>query len=175
MTPRQTIWTCLVISLCLHWLLLEQHWHQAPVPSGETVVVPVNFDLSVATPGTIGLSLEQGGADEQEKTDHADAARRLRQQALKKFLAQVHSAVEHRRRPPGSDLDDLIGNARYRFRIRPDDTFSDIVMLHSSGDPRLDAAAREAIRSASGNVKRPAILKGRSWTIAITVKYQYSL
>ncbi|EGB14723.1 TonB family protein [Pseudodesulfovibrio mercurii] len=175
MTSRQTIWTCLVISLFLHWLLLEQHWHRTPVPSGETIVVPTNFDLSVSTPGTIGLSLEQGVSGDQEKTDHEDAARRLRQQALKRFLAQVHSAVEHNRRPPGSDLDDLIGNARYRFRILPDDTFSGIVMLHSSGNPRLDAAARKAIQAASGNVKRPAILQGQSWTIAITVKYQYSL
>jgi len=174
-TSRQTIWACLVLSLCLHWFLLEQHWHQTPAPSGETIIIPANFDLSVSTPGTTGLSLEQGASGNQEKTDHADAARRLRKQALKRFLAQVHSAVERRRRPPGSDLADLIGNARYQFRIRPDDTFSDITMLHSSGNPRLDDAARKAIKSASGTVKRPAILKGRSWTITITVKYQYSL
>jgi TonB family protein len=174
-TSRQTIWACLVISLCLHWLLLEQQWKQDPTLSGETIVIPANFDISVSTPGATGLSMEQGFSGEQEKTDHEDAAKRLRQQALKKFLAQVQSAVEHRRRPPDSDLADLIGNARYQFRIRPDDTFGDIIMLHSSGNPRLDAAARKAIKSASGTVTRPSILKGPSWTIVITVKYQYSL
>jgi len=175
MTSRQTIWICLIISLCLHWLLLEQHWKKTAPPSGETIVIPASFDLALSAPGTPGLSLEQGISPDQEQTTHADAARRRRQQALKKFLAQVHSAVEHRRHPPGSALADLIGNARFQFRIRPDDTFADIVLLHSSGNPRLDNAARQAIQSASGTVKRPAILNGRSWTIAITVKYQYSL
>lgn len=175
MTSRRTIWACLAISLCLHWFLLQRPLRQAPEPSGETIAIQTNFDLSVSTTGSTGLALEQGLTPDEGEIDHKDAARRLRQQALKKFLAQVHSAVEQRRRPPGSDLADLIGNARYQFRIRPDDTFSDIVMLHSSGNSRLDAAARQAIQSASGTIQRPAILKGQTWTISITVKYQYSL
>jgi len=175
MSSRQTIWTCLVISLCLHWFLLQPKWGHPAAPSGESIVIPVNFDISVAAGGGTGLALEQGPPPDDEKTEHEDTIRRLRRQALKRFLAQVYAAVEHRRRPPGSDLSDLIGNVRYQFRIRPDDTFADIAMQHSSGDPRLDAAARKAIEAASGTVKRPDILKGRSWTITMTVKYQYRL
>lgn len=175
MTSARTIWACVVISLCLHWFALERHWAHAPEPAGESIVIPADFDLSVGASSGTGLALEQGFSPDTEKTDHEDTLRRLRRQALKRFLAQVHGAVEQRRRPPGSDLADLIGNARYRFHIRPDDTFSEIVLLHSSGNPKLDAAARRAIESASGAVERPALLKGQSWTIVITVKYQYSL
>ncbi|MDD3312171.1 TonB family protein [Pseudodesulfovibrio sp.] len=175
MNSRQTIWACLAISLCLHWFLLQPKWGGAPTPPGESIVIPVNFDISAAAAGGTGLALEQGAVPDEEKTEHEDVIRRLRRQALKKYLAQVHSAVEQRRLPPGADAADLIGNVRYRFRIRADDTFEGIVMQQSSGDARLDAAARRAIEAASGTVKRPDILKGRSWTITMTVKYQYRL
>lgn len=174
MNARQLVWTCLAISLSLHWLLFQFHWSDPAAPANDSIVIPANFDLSVASPSN-GMALEQGAVPEDGDTEHEDAVERLRRQALKRFLIQVRSAVESRRFPPGSDIADLIGNVRYRFRIQPDDTFTDIVMERSSGTPRLDAAARRAIQSASGTVKRPAILKGPSWTISITVKYQYSL
>ncbi|WFS63077.1 energy transducer TonB [Pseudodesulfovibrio thermohalotolerans] len=174
MNARQLIWTCLAISLGLHWFLLQFHWSRPPAEAAETIIIPANFDLSVASPSN-GLALEQGSVPEEGDEKHEKAAERLRRQALKRFLAQVRNAVDRRRFLPGNDVSDLIGNVRYRFRIQPDDTFTDIAMEHSSGSPELDAAARRAIESASGTVKRPAILKGPSWTIAITVKYQYAL
>jgi len=174
MTSRQRLWTCVALSLCLHWFLVRQHWERPPAATGESIIIPADFDLSVADRSK-GLALEQGPAPEQDGPKHEDAVRRLRRQALKHFLSQVQEAVERRRLPPDSDLSGLIGNVRYKFRIRPDDTFSDIHLEHSSGDPSLDRAARRAIESASGTVKRPGILKGQSWTISMTVKYQYSL
>ncbi|WP_272701443.1 energy transducer TonB family protein [Desulfovibrio sp. Fe33] len=174
MNARQLFWTCLAISLSLHWFMLQFHWSRPQADAGDSIVIPANFDLSVASPSN-GLALEQGTVPQEGDTQHEKAAERLRKQALKRFLAQVRSAVERRRLLPGRDVSHLIGNVRYRFRIQPDDTFADIAMEHSSGTPELDDAARRAIEAASGTVKRPAILKGPSWTIVITVKYQYAL
>lgn len=175
MTPRQLLGLCIAVSVFVHIWLIQQSWTPDPAVSGEQIIVPLDFDVAVSNPGD-ALALEQGV---EENDDHADcekAARRLRRLALKRYLKQVHEAIERRKFLPGNgDLSGLIGNVLYSFSILQDDTFTNIRLKRSSGDTHLDSAARRAIIAASGMTKRPKILKGQCITITIAVKYQYSM
>ncbi|MFO7596163.1 MAG: TonB family protein [Desulfocurvibacter africanus] len=175
MTPRQLSGLCIVVSIFIHIWLVQQSWTPEQPPGGDQIVVLMDFDVAVSNPGN-ALALEQGGEDGSDKENHEEAARRLQRLAVKRYLEQVREAVEHRKFLPGNgDMSGLIGNVLYSFHIRPDDTFSNIRLVRSSGDQRLDTAAYRAIAATSGVTKRPKIIQGQSFTITIAVKYQYSM
>ena len=175
MTSRQLLGLCIVISAIAHFWLIQLEWSTEPTTGGEQIVIPMDFDVTVSTPGE-ALALEQGIEESSEKENCEEAARRLKRLAVKRYLEKIHAAVEHRKFLPGNgNLSGLIGNVRYSFHIQPDDTFSDIRLVRSSGDPRLDRAAGRAIAAASGVTKRPKIIQGQSFTIGMTVKYQYNM
>ncbi len=121
----------------------------------DQIVIPADFDIAVSTPGNV-LALGQEVEEDNEGENAEEAARRRKRLAIKSYLKQVNEAIERRKFLPGNgDLSDLIGNVLYTFHIRPDDTFSDIRLVRSSGNARLDQAAGCAIASASGVTKRP--------------------
>nr|WP_321512789.1 TonB family protein [uncultured Pseudodesulfovibrio sp.] len=175
MTSRQMLGVCIVLSLMVHMLLLQQDWGQEPVVSGEHIVVPLDFDVAVKTQGN-ALALEQGFVESNPDDSCEDTDKRLRRLALKHYIAQVHEAIDRRKFLPGNgDLSGLIGNALFTFHILPNDSFTDIRLIRSSGDPRLDRAALQAIKAASSMIQRPKILQGQTFTMKTAVKYQYSM
>lgn len=176
MTTRQLFGLCIAISMFIHIWAVQHDWSPSQEPgSSDQIIVPLDFDVAVST-AKDGIALEQGFEEPESKEDCEDAARRLRRLAVRKFLRQVHAAVEQRKFLPGSgDLSGLIGNVRYSFKILPNDSFTAIRLVRSSGDSRLDQAAKRAIAAASGVTNRPKILRGQTFSISITVKYQYSM
>ncbi|WP_319469791.1 TonB family protein [uncultured Pseudodesulfovibrio sp.] len=175
MTSRQLFGLCIAISICIHFLLVQQNWAPEPVMGSDQIVIPADFDIAVSTPGN-ALALEQGMEENNDGENAEETARRLKRLAIKHYLKQVNEAIERRKFLPGNgDLSDLIGNVLYTFRIRPDDSFSGIRLVRSSGNARLDQAAGRAIAAASGVTKRPKILRGQAFSLKITVKYQYSM
>lgn len=175
MTSRQILGTCVAISIVVHIFLLQQDWDQEPAVGGDQIIVPLDFDVSVSAPGN-PLALEQGFVGNDPDENCEDAGKRLRRLAVKHFLTQVHEAIERRKFLPGNgDLSGLIGNALFTFRILPNDSFTDVRLLRSSGDLRLDRAALRAIMAASGLTKRPKIIQGQTFTMRTAVKYQYNM
>ncbi|MBG0788939.1 MAG: TonB family protein [Desulfovibrionaceae bacterium] len=174
MTRNQILWLCIAISFILHMWGLDRDWSMGKRAGGEEIVIPADFAIAADVPPANGLALEQA-VDTGDERKAESAARRLRREARRRYFQRVREAIEDRKFRPGSDLAGLIGNVLYTFRIRPDDTFSDIRLKRSSGDPVLDRAALDAIRAAGGKVKRPAILRDLRFTMSVTVKYQYSL
>ena len=175
MTPRQLLSLCVVGSFFFHIWLVQQTWTAEPLVSDGYIVVPMDFEVAASKPSD-ALALEQGIEEPSEAEDCEEAAQRLMRLAVKRYLKEVHAAIEHRKFLPGNgDLSKLIGNVLYSFHIRPDDNFTEIRLVRSSGDASLDAAARRAIVAASGVTKRPKIIRDQQFTVSITVKYQYSM
>ncbi|NDV18464.1 TonB family protein [Pseudodesulfovibrio sp. JC047] len=175
MTSRQVLGLCIAFSLMVHFLFLQQDWTREPVVGGDDIITPLDFDVSVRSTGN-PMALEQGSVEERGEEQCEDAGKRLRRLATKHYLASVHETIErHKFLPDNGDLSALIGNALFTFRILPNDTFTDIHLVRSSGDPRLDQAAQQAITTASGRTKRPKILRGRTFRITTAVKYQYNM
>lgn len=175
MTGGRLFGVCLFLSFCIHLVLMQGDWKLPVSEGGDLLAIPLDISAAVSNPDS-SLSLEQSVLPEEEGENAEEAARRLRRIAEKRFLSEVREAVERRKfKAGGSRLSELIGNVRYRFRIRPDDTFTGLHLVRSSGSTELDRAAERAILLASGAVKRPKILAGRSFSLLITVKYQYSM
>ena len=175
MTRRQVLGLCIAVSLLLHMWALRQDWGAERVAGGEEIVIPADFTIAAQAPGDGGLALEQAFVPDDEAQSAERAARRLRRQALAQYLRKVHEAVERRKFLHGEQFSHLIGNALYSFRILPDDTFADVHLRRSSGDPVLDRAARSAILAASGRVKRPEIIRGQTLSLSLVVKYQLNM
>ncbi len=175
MTRRQVLGLCIAVSLFLHMWALRQDWGTERVAGGEEIVIPADFTIAAETPGGAALALEQAPAPDDDVQRAERAARRLRRQALAQYLRKVHEAVECRKFQAGGQLSRLIGNVLYSFRILPDDTFADVRLKRSSGDPLLDRAAKNAILAASGRVKRPKIIRGEPLSLSLVVKYQLNM
>jgi protein TonB len=175
MTRRQVLGLCIAISLLLHMWALRQDWGAERVEGGEEIVIPADFTIAAQAPDSGALALEQAFVPDDDAQSAERAVRRLRRQALAQYLRKVHEAVERRKFLHGEHLAHLIGNVLYSFRILPDDTFVDIRLKRSSGDPVLDRAARSAILAASGRVKRPEIIQGQTLSLSIAVKYQLNM
>lgn len=174
MTRNQILGVCIAASFLLHMWGLGRDWRVTEPAGGDEIIIPADFAIAADVPAGPGLTLEQA-VDTGGERSAENAAKRLRRQARRHYLQRVREAIEQRKFQAGRDLSGLIGNALYSFRILPDDTFADIRIRRSSGDPALDRAARDAILAASGRVKRPKILKGRRYNLSVTVKYQYSM
>lgn len=175
MTPRQFLICCIVTSLFIHLWLVQLDWSPEPAVGGELISVPLKFDIHPATSSSSTV-LEQGTTENPDESNTEEHARRLERLAKTHYLKQVREAVEQRKFLSGGDeLSGLIGNAQYIFHIRPNDTFSGIKLVRTSGNTCMDKAAGKAIAAASGVVNRPRILRGQSYTIMITVKYQRNM
>lgn len=61
------------------------------------------------------------------------------------------------------------------FAIDPDGCFSDIRLRKTSGNPELDLAALNAVRSASCVVKRPKDIATGEIELTQEIRFQYGL
>ena len=164
----------MAISFLLHAWGLGFDWNTDVSEGGDEMVIPADFVIAAAAPAGNALALEQA-VDTGDERMAESAARRMIRQARRLYFQRIREAVELRKFQSGGNLSGLIGNALYSFRILPDDTFADIRIKRSSGDPVLDRAAKNAILAASGKVKRPTILQGQRYNLSMAVKYQYSM
>ncbi|TIH15940.1 hypothetical protein D0S45_10195 [Marinifilum sp. JC120] len=175
MSSRQLLDCCIATSILIHLCLIQFDWTPEPAMCGEMITLPIDFDIPAAS-STDSMVLEQGATRNSDKNNAEERARRLERLAKKRYLKQIREAVEQRKfLTEKADLSGLIGNVQYFFHIRPDDTFSEIRLVRSSGSQHMDKAAGRAIAAASGVVKRPRILQGQSFTLKITVKYQRNM
>ncbi len=175
MTRRQILALCIAVSFFLHMWALDRDWSSADTPGSDDIIMPADFTVAADVPAGNSLALEQASDLGEDERTAESAAKRLRRQAQRQFFKQVRKAVELRKFQSDRDLSGLLGNVLYSFRILPDDTFADIRLRRSSGDPLLDRAARSAIMAASGRVKRLKILQGRLFSLSMTVKYQLNM
>jgi TonB family C-terminal domain len=175
MTRNQILWLCIAISCCLHLWTLDRDWStETRDMGGEEFMMPADFTMAAATPMAHTLALVQAEAPD-DPHNAESAARRKRRLAREQYFQRVRAAVERNKFRYNADLSGLLGNALYSFRILPDDTFTDIQLRRSSGDPLLDKAALNAIETASGRVKRPRIIGPHPFHLSIAIKYQLSM
>lgn len=175
MTDRTLLGLCVVLSLFVHMWLVDQNWDPDPVPGGDMIIVPLDFDVAVVSSGS-ALVMEQTVEETADAEGSEEAARRLLREATDQYIKSVLKAIERRKfQTDAGDQSDLIGNALYTIRILPDDTFTDVRLVRSSGNERLDIAAKRAILAASGVVERPKLIGKRTFRLRVPVKYQYSL
>lgn len=175
MTRQQVFCLCMAASFFLHMWGLRQDWTTRKVSGSDEIIIPVDFAVASARTVSNSLALEQASDLGDDERNAESAARRMQREARRQYFQQIHEAIENRRFQTGDDFSRMIGNALYSFRIRPDDIFADVRLRRSSGDPLLDRAAKNAIWAASGTVKRPGILRGQTFSIAIAVKYQRNM
>ncbi len=175
MTRNQIFWLCIAISCGLHFWALDREWsRETPVATGEEIILPADFTIAAAAPMENTLALEQMEVPDESRSAES-SARRRRRLARERYFQRVQETVERYKFHYDADLSGLLGNALYSFRILPDDTFTDIRLRRSSGDPLMDAAALNAIRTASGKVKRPEIVGRQTFLLSIAVKYQLNM
>ena len=169
MTDSERLWTGIVLSLFLHFGLVIAHGPEPAEHKPFRAVLEMD-DQSILVHEAVqtGTGLQQAAPHDREEAEKLDQKRR----AYLRYLDDVDDAI-HARRFSG-DMS-LIGYAVCAFTINPDGTFRDASVIRSSGNPRLDASALHAVRSASGVVKRPAIIGPDPIHVSLQVKYQYSL
>ena len=179
MTDGERTATAVVLSLALHWLILNGWKPDAPTTGGsetDDIVVVDTAGLETGISLATSISLEQSvlpaAPIEKASTNAADAERR--REAMRRYLDQVSESVHARRRIADAGRH-LVGNALCRVVIENDGRFSYVEILRSSGDAELDADAVKAVRTTSGAVPRPRILGGNAIAIALTIKYQFGL
>lgn len=170
LSPMQT---AAAASVCLHilaFLLLSVPSPQYS-PTGSKLVEVDLDSLETAGYDNSGiLAVESGAAG--GDSDEAKAAE-ARRTAFLKYLDEVSEAV-HRHRLDSGDTS-LIGLAELVFEIDARGCFRSIRLKKSSGSSALDAAALNAVRAASGEVKRPPVLGTGTLTVFEEVRFQYGL
>ena len=179
MTDGERTATAVVLSLALHWLVLNG-WKADTPTTAETEADDIVFvdtsgmevGISLATSIALEQSVLPAGPMEKTSTDAAAAERR--REAMARYLDQVSESIHARRRITDAGRN-LVGNSLCRIVIESDGRFSSVEILRSSGDAALDADATKAVRAASGTVPRPRILGGKAIAIALPVKYQFGL
>jgi protein TonB len=170
MTYSERIWTGLAVSLFAHFLFLTTHFAPASMrPSSDTYIDMDVTSVIINDAEHPGLGISSYAPPAKTASDLADQ----RRQAFLKFLDDIDEAVHARRLDVSGSH--FLGVAVYGFTIRGDGTFTEPILVASSGNPGLDAAAAQAIRAASGAVKRPPILGGGTIPVVLHVKYQYDL
>ncbi|GGP42450.1 hypothetical protein GCM10009347_07680 [Shewanella algicola] len=98
------------------------------------------------------------------------------QWAIKLYLHQVREVIEVKKLAQKIvERLGLVGNVSIGLHISADGTFSHLKVLSSSGDDSLDRSALEAIKSASGLVKRPQATGIQNIETMVIIKYQYGL
>ena len=171
MTDGERLAVAICLSLTLHYFLFR------PLPVADATAEPIDLSTlhvvgtSVVTALAPPIAVE--AAEVAAKEPAADAADQ-RQRALRAYLEDVSDAIHARRLAQAGDRQ-LIGNAVFSLAIAPDGRFSQIRLVHSSGEMALDADARHALDAASGVVGRPKILGSEFLSLTVTVKYQLGL
>ena len=159
-----------VLALALHFFILQPDWGVREKSTAASHAVLMNL-----SPGTVRGGNQPGATMQlgQLKADEASTIADKRRKAYNRFIAEVAEEVHRRRFDSGRQ--DLIGVATFSFIVRVDGSFAELTLVNTSGKPLLDAAAENAIRAASGKIRRPAELGNESISIIILVKYQYAL
>ena len=169
MTDSERLWTGIVLSLFLHFgLTLTRGPEPMDRQPFRAVLEMESQSVLVQESVQTDTGLQQAAPHNREEAERLDKKRR----AYLRYLDDVDDAI-HARRFSGAK--DLIGFAVCSFTIAPDGSFSDVALIRSSGDRRLDASALNAVRSASGIVKRPPIIGPDPIHVSLQVKYQYAL
>jgi periplasmic protein TonB len=170
MTDQERIWTGIAISLFAHFAVLSVRLPDRAAPHAAHAAVPVNLTSSArlndAGPG-LGVEASDPGSEEQAR------AASMQRRAFLEYLDAVDETVHAHRLDGGAT--GLLGVATCSFSIGPDGAFRDIGLYSSSGHPELDRAALQAVRAASGRVRRPAIIGSEPIPVLLDVKYQYGL
>ncbi len=168
-------WVALLLLSCvLHGLVLDLDLFRIPsvAQKGDPVsleTVPPHQQTSDA----LALTAEMP-ATEADKP-HQSAADK-RRSLLAQYVHKVRQRIERHKFPPtAGNGSDLIGKAKYAFTITGEGCFTNVHLVHSSGVARLDKTALLAIRTASGEVKRPPATGSRPLFLQVTVKYQHGL
>lgn len=172
MTQREALWTGIGLSLFAHFMLLLYTPEPSEAPSF-SAVLRMDLESSAASAiGERGVDLSSAALRDPASSEAARAAERKRR-AFLRYLDAIDEAVHARRLETGGT--DLIGVAVYAFFVRADGSFTEPELRNSSGNSRLDAAARRAILAASGKVRRPAEIGREPIPVILEVKYQYGL
>lgn len=170
MTDKECLITGLAVSLFVHCMLLGIR----PPKQSDLPVLHVTVEMDMDTLGATtdtqrGLGVESATPKAVQEANAADHKR----QVFLAYLDAVDAAVHARRLDSGDT--DLIGVATCAFLIRANGTFSQPTLYDSSGHAALDAAALQAVRTASGTVRRPTLTGTDPIPMRIQVKYQYGL
>lgn len=176
MTDGERWRVAFVLALALHFFILQPDWDVKEKSVAVSHALLVNLSPGIARGGNqpgVAMRLGQLEADEAGAMDEAGAIADRRRKAYNGFIAGVAEEVHRRRFDSGRQ--DLIGVATFSFIVRGDGSFAELILVNTSGKPALDAAAENAIRAASGKIRRPAELGNESISIIIPIKYQYAL
>ncbi len=171
MTDASRLYAGLAISLFLHFMLFHLPWSEITALYGQGQRLSHEFTSGAPLIAeTVSVSLEAADA-ESARRDGVDK----RAQERRRYLEDVLQAVHARRFVSPLARREFIGLALFSLTIVPDGTFQHIRLSGGSGNPALDRAAEEAVRQASGVVKRPSILGTEEISLVLPVKYQYAL
>ena len=170
MTDGERISAGIAISIFLHFCIAIAHFGGEEAPDTFRAVLAMDSESLATSPAARrGTGIQSASPQSREEAEEADRKRN----AYLKYLDAVDEAIHAKRLEVGAA--DLIGVARCAFAIMSDGRFSDVGIVKSSGDARLDSSALRAVRAASGVVKRPSILGTDVMRISLEVKYQYGL
>lgn len=170
MNDRERLAAAVALALFLHFLLAICH------PGQDAGAPALKVSLQVEENAPQAGAMREAGTGLEASAQNAPTPEQemlnRKRKAYLRYLDEVDAAIHARRQQKGSDL---IGVALCAFTIAPDGGFKGEKIVTSSGNPALDKAALQAIRSASGVVRRPAIIGADPINVSLQVKYQYDL
>ena len=169
MNDSERLWTGIVLSLFVHFLLVL-HPHRTEHAPPSSFALQTVMEIPPST-GHGRNTLQLGCRATSQDAEHhlADARRK----AFADYLQAVDDAVHARRLDSGKT--DLIGVARWLVFILEDGSFTPPIRMRSSGSALLDETARRAIMAASKTVKRPAIIGSENIPMTLDIKFQHDL
>ncbi|MGN1037788.1 MAG: energy transducer TonB [Mailhella sp.] len=170
MTDSERLWTGITLSLFLHFSLVIFH----SAPEEEKAVFHAVLEMEDAS-AVNSQSVRQGtGLHHESPKNDAEAEQMERKRrAYLAYLDEVDAAIHARRHT--DQTANLIGAALCSFIIDAEGRFRSIQIASSSGRPLLDESALRAVKSASGIIRRPAIIGTEDIRVSLWVKYQYAL
>jgi TonB family protein len=168
-------WVALLLLSCvLHGLVFDLDLFRMSRSTQESA--PVSLETvspQQQTSDALALTAEMLATEANKPNQSAADKRRS---LLAQYLHKVRQRIERHKFPPRADNgSDLIGKAKYALTITGEGCFTNVHLVHSSGVARLDKTALLAIRTASGQVKRPPATGSRPLFLQVTVKYQHGL
>lgn len=172
MTSAEATRYGILVSLLVHALLFvswDSHLEMS-MPGQSVVTLDVESSRALSRePGGVVLDarmFDPRSANEQRAIEE-------RRRRYFQYIEDVSDAIHARRLQHGQT--DLIGLCEVSFAIDPDGCFSDIRLRKTSGNPELDLAALNAVRSASCVVKRPKDIATGEIELTQEIRFQYGL
>jgi TonB family protein len=187
----------LIISFVLHFALLQ---HDIKAGSAEQVIslpsaeediqIPIEFiptsQTMTARQYTVGeLEAVQKLVTEATETKTVAPKKTKRtgtyslnrtKTALHHYLLDIREVIEKNKFiSDPSTYSNIVGNVKISFSISSAGIFSNIQIVDSSGDHKLDKSALSAISSSSGKIKRPKNTGIKTIKASTVIKYQYGL